>query len=251
MPAAYALLLIDWSGRAHPREPRLLRTFEMSGVLKAGAARVRLAPPLPVMRPAFRYPAIVADREQDPLEVRALVMRSGGRTVALVLADLMVVTDDLTGSLESRLADLHLDGMILVATHTHGSVSGFDAHVAAQVLGLGRFRPDIVKAIVDRSEEAVRAAAGRLVRVRAFSAETRLPGWAWNRSTAGGAVDDALTVLVLDSEAGGRVATLAVVAAHPTLFPPALPALSADYPGVAMRLIEDEGAVALLLQGAE
>ncbi len=47
------------------------------------------------------------------------------------------------------------------------------------------------------------------------------------------------------------MATLAVVAAHPTLFPATVPELSADYPGVAMRLLEEGGGVALLLQGAE
>ncbi len=125
-------------------------------MLEAGAARVRLAPPVPVMRPLLRYPWVTADREHDPLEVRAIVLRSRGRTVALVLADLMVVTDDLYRGLESQLADLHLDGLLLVATHTHSSVSGFDGHIAAQVLGLGRFRPDVVKSILDRSEEAVR-----------------------------------------------------------------------------------------------
>ena len=78
-----------------------------------------------------------------------------------------------------------------------------------------------------------------------------MPGWAWNRSTPGGAVDDVLTVLSLEGETGERVATLAVVAAHPTLFPAAIPELSPDYPGVAMRLLEDGGGVALLLQGAE
>jgi hypothetical protein len=203
------------------------------------------------MRPAFRYPWVTADREQDPLEVRAIVLRSSGRTVALVLADLMVVTDDLSRALESQLRDLHIDGILFVATHTHSSVSGFDAHIAAQVLGLGRFRPDVVKAIIDRSEEAVRSADRTLVRVHTRTMETRMPGWAWNRSTPGGTVDDALTVLVLDTEAGERVATLAIVSAHPTLFPVALPELSADYPGVAMRLLEQTGGVALLLQGAE
>ena len=251
LPVTYLLLLIDWHGPRRPPEPRLLRAFEASGVLKAGAARVRLAPPLPVMRPAFRYPWVTADREQDPLEVRAIVLRSRGRTVALVLADLMVVTEDLSRALESQLRDLHLDGILFVATHTHSSVSGFDAHLAAQVLGLGRFRPDVVKAIIDRSQEAVRAAERALVRVHARTTETRMPGWAWNRSTPGGAVDDALTVLLLDTEAGERIATLAIVAAHPTLFPSVLPELSADYPGVAMRLLEKSGGVALLLQGAE
>lgn len=251
LPAGYLILLIDWSGRARPEEPRVLRAFGVSGVLKAGAAKVPLAPPLPVLRPTFRFPWVTADREQDPLEVRAIVLRSKGRTIALVLADLMVITDDLSRGLESQLIDLHLDGLLFVATHTHSSVSGYDAHVAAQVLGLGRYRPDIVKAILDRSEEAVRRAERALVRVHARTAEARIPGWAWNRSTPGGAVDDALTVVALDAEAGGRVATLAVVAAHPTLFPAASPELSADYPGVAMRLLEESGGVALLLQGAE
>ena len=251
LPVGYLVLLIDWRGPGRPEKPRLLRAFSVSGALKAGAAKVRLVPPLPIMRPAFRYPWVTADHEQDPLEVRAIVLRSKGKTIALVLADLMVITDDLSRGLESQLADLHLDGVLFVATHTHSSVSGFDAHVAAQVLGLGRFRPDVVKAILDRSEEAVRRAERALGRVHARTAEARIPGWAWNRSTPGGAVDDALTVLALDGEAGERVATLAVVAAHPTLFPAALPALSADYPGVAMRLLEDGGGVALLLQGAE
>ncbi len=145
LPVTYLLLLIDWHGPRRPPEPRLLRAFEASGVLKAGAARVSLAPPLPVMRPAFRYPWVTADREQDPLEVRAIVLRSRGRTVALVLADLMVVTEDLSRALQSQLRDLHLDGILFVATHTHSSVSGFDAHLAAQVLGLGRFRPTLLR----------------------------------------------------------------------------------------------------------
>jgi len=249
--AAYALLLFDWSGRAHPGEPRPLHALDVSAVLKAGAARVPLAPPLPVMRPSFRYPVVVATREQDPLEMRALVLRSGGRTVALVLADLMVITDDLRQALERSLADLRLDGLVFVATHTHSSVSGFDSHVAAQVLGLGPFRPDIAKVIVDRAAEAVREAERSMVRVQLRSAETRIRGWAWNRSTPGADVDDLLTAVALDSDAGMRVATVAVVAAHPTLFPSALPELSADYPGVAMRLLEEGGGVALLLQGAE
>jgi neutral ceramidase len=249
--ASYLVLLIDWSGSPAPAEPQLLRAFHVSAVLKAGAARVRIAPPLPLMRPTSRYPAVMAESEQDPLEVRAIVLRSGGKTLALVLADLMVITDDLSRGLESRLSDLHLDGILFVATHTHSSVGGFDAHRAAQILGLGPFRPDVVDAVLTHSAQAVREAQSALVRVHVRTGETRLPEWAWNRATLGAEVDDALTVVALDAEGGGRVATLAIVSAHPTLFPRATPELSADYPGITMRLLEETGGVAFLFQGAE
>jgi neutral ceramidase len=246
----YLILLLDWQNAAHPSEPRLLRAFHASSGLKAGAMKVRLSPPLPLVRPGFRYPRIVADREQDPLEVRAVVLRAGGRRLALVLADLMVVSEELDRGLESRLADLHLDAIIFVATHSHSSVGGFDSHLVAQVLGLGRYRPDVVKGLLDRAEEAVRGAENRLTRVHVHTAETHIPGWAVNRSRPGAEVDDALTVAVLERDDGERVATLVVVAAHPTLFPRGEPQLSPDYPGIVMRRLEGLGGVALLLQGA-
>ena len=78
-----------------------------------------------------------------------------------------------------------------------------------------------------------------------------MPGWAWNRSRPDAPVDDTLTVVALDGNGGERVAPRAVMAAHPTLFPQALPELSPDYPGIAMGALEGAGGVALLLQGAE
>lgn len=113
----------------------------------------------------------------------------------------------------------------------------------------GRYRADVAAAILDRTEQAVRQARARLETVGVRTAEARLAGWAENRSTPGGEVDDALTAVQLQG-AGGPVATLAIVAAHPTLLPRTVPQLSADYPGVAMRQLERAGGVALLFQGA-
>jgi len=248
--ALFALLLVEWDIPRRSGALRLGRAFDVSRPLRAGAMKVRLLPPVPVVRPGFRYPRIVAVSEHDPLEVRALVLRAGGRGFAIVLVDLLVVSEELELSLERRVTDLHLDAVILIATHTHSSVGGFDDHVLAQVVGTGRYRPDVWNGLVDRAEEALRGAAKRLVRVHVRTAATRIEGWAVNRSTPGGAVDDALTVAVLESDIGERIATLAIAAAHPTLFPKTVPALSADYPGLAMRRIESGGGVALLLQGA-
>jgi neutral ceramidase len=249
--AAYLLLLVDWRGAHSPASPPVVqRAFAASGPLQAGAARVRLDPPLPVVRGGYRMPRAVAVREHDPLEVRALVVRTGGKSVALVLADVVLVPDAVSERLEQRLAKDGLTAVFLAATHTHSSVGGLDSRVLAQVVGMGRYRPDVVERLLDRAEEAVHQALRDLVPVQVRTAQTRLAGWAENRSTPGDPVDDALTVAELETEAGRRVASLAVVAGHPTLLPRTTPELSAEYPGVAMRQLEAGGGVSLLLQGA-
>jgi hypothetical protein len=190
-----------------------------------------------------------AEVERDPLEVRAVVLRAADRGLALVLADLVLVPEDLDEALDARLADLGLD-VVLVATHTHSSVGGFDRRLLAQFVGTGRYREDVVAAVLDRSEEAVRQAAARLVPVQVYTGERRLADWAENRSTPGAPIDDVLTVAALTAVGGAPVATLAIAAAHPTLHPRTVPELTADYPGVAMRRLAAGGAPALLFQGA-
>jgi neutral ceramidase len=247
---AYFVLLVDWRGPDAPTPPVMRRGFDVPGPLRAGASRVRLAPPMPVVRAGYGLPRAVAESERDPLEVRALVLRAGGHGIALVLVDLVLVPAELASALEARVADLRLDGVLLVATHTHSSVGGFDRRTLAQVIGTGRYRPEVMAGLLDRCAEALRQAARQSEAVHVWTAETRLPGWAQNRSTPGGAIDDALSVAELRTEGGVRLATVAVVAAHPTLFPRTTPQLSADYPGEAMRRMGAGRGPAFLLQGA-
>jgi neutral ceramidase len=247
---SYLLLLVDWRGSMDPPAPRLRRVFDVSAPLSAGAARVRLAPSLPAVRAGYGPTRAVADRELDPLEVRALVLRAGGHSLAIVLADIVLVPEDLARALESRVADLAMDAVVLVATHTHSSVGGFDRRVLAQVAGMGRYRAEVLESLLGRAEAAVRQAVRHLVPVQVRTAQARVSGWAVNRSTPGGPVDDALTVAELVGGAGERVATIAIVAAHPTLLPRTAPRLSADYPGAAMRRLEAAGGTAFVLQGA-
>ena len=252
VPAAvYALLLADWRGASEPRRPVVRRAFSVSGPLLGGAARVRLAPPLPVVRAGYAPPRVEADHEHDPLEMRAVIVRASNRTLALVLADLVLVPEELLRSLESRVADLRLDGLLLAATHTHSSVGGFHPLLFAQVAGTGRYRPDVVACLVDRAEQVVREAARRLAPIHIRTASARLEGWARNRSSPGTEVDSMLTVAELAGEGEQRLATLAVVAGHPTLFARTDTGLSAEYPGNAMRRLEEAGGIVLLMQGAE
>jgi hypothetical protein len=248
---AYLLLLMDCRGRAEPRPPVVRRAFDVAGPLTAGASRVRIAPPMPVVRAGYGPRKAVAETERDPLEMRAIVLRASGRAVAIVLADLVLVPEELSTALEARVADLRLDGVVLVATHTHSSVGGYDRRLVAQAVAMGRYRADVVACLLDRGAQAVREAARQQEPVHAWTAEARLNGWAENRSTPGGAIDDTLSVASLRTEGGARLATLAIAAAHPTLLSRTVPQLSGDYPGEVMRRLGAGQGPALLLQGAE
>ncbi|MET0555103.1 MAG: neutral/alkaline non-lysosomal ceramidase N-terminal domain-containing protein, partial [Vicinamibacteria bacterium] len=246
----WGLLLLDLRGVARRDPPRIVRAFQSVGPLRAGAAVSLLQPPLPVVRAGYGLPRAVASREADPLKARALVLESEGKRLALVLVDLVLVPEELARALEARLAGRAFDGVLLIATHTHSSVGGFDARLLAQVVGTGRYRADVVEAILSSAERAVRDAERDLVPVSVRTRTSRGTGWAGNRSSPGADIDDALDLAVFEAE-GRRVATLAIVSAHPTLVERTSPFLSPDYPGVAMARLETAaGGVALLLQGA-
>jgi len=250
LAASYLLLLIDWRGRAEPGPPVVRLAFEVSGPLSAGSSRRRLKPPLPVVRAGYGMWRAEAESERDPLEARALVLRAGGKTVALVLVDLVLIPADLSRALESRLARTGLDAVVLVATHTHSSVGGFDTRVLAQIVGTGRRRKDVIDRVLEASEWAVQSALSDLAPVGMRLGEARLDGWAENRSTPGAPIDDVLTAAELSRTDGKRRARIAIVAAHPTLLPRTVRELSGDYPGEAMRRLAGEYEVALVLQGA-
>jgi hypothetical protein len=248
--AVYALLLLDWRGGSAPA-PLVLQAFRVSAPIEAGAASVPLAPPLPVVRGGYGPRKAVATRERDPLHARAVVLRAGGRSLAIVLLDVVLVPETLSRALEARLSDRGLDAVLVLATHTHSSVGAYDERLLAQLVGMGRYRADVAAAILGAAERSVREAGARMAPARVRTARSSIEGWATNRSTVDGAIDDALHVVVLESVQGGPIAMLAVVAAHPTLEPRTTPELSADFPGAAMRRLEEPGGVALVLQGAE
>jgi Neutral/alkaline non-lysosomal ceramidase, N-terminal len=247
---AYGLLLFDWRAASGPA-PVVRQSFRVAAPLEAGASIAPIAPPLPVVRGGYGPAKAVATRERDPLHARAVVLRAGGRSLAIVLLDVVLVPDALSRSLEAHLADLGLDAVLVLATHTHSSVGAYDERFLAQVVAMGRYRADVANAIVGAAERSVRSAVAVFSPARVRTAQARIVGWAANRSSDAAPVDDALHVVAIERASGGPIATLAVVAAHPTLEPRTTPELSADYPGAAMRRLEQSGGVALLLQGAE
>jgi neutral ceramidase len=246
--AAYALASWNWCGRWEERAPVLLDRLQGEGALWAGAAKVPLHPPFPVVVAGYPPPRPEAAQSNPPVHARALVVQAGEARVGLVSLELMLVTEPLVRRIRERAADLGLGAVLVFATHTHSSFGGYDTRLVAQLVGTGRYREAAVDTVVSAASDALHEAASALGEVSLELGHAREPDFVTSRS-AGEPPDGALTRVVLRG-AGGPVAELLIFAAHPTMVGRQRAYVDPDYPGRLSELREAHGGVALFLQGA-
>ncbi|WNG33837.1 hypothetical protein F0U61_09485 [Archangium violaceum] len=245
--SAYALASWNWCGRWTEREPLVLGQVRAEGPLRAGAARVPLVPPFPVVVAGYGPPRPEASRADPMPQARAVVLASGDVKVGLVSLELLLIPDELVAEVRERTAGLGLQGVVVTATHPHSSFGGYDTRMVSQLAGTGRFRKDAREAAVMGATEALRQAAARLTEVSLEVGEAR--NSVLVRSRAGGEIPDgALTRAVLRG-AQGPVAELLIFAAHPTILPRDRAVVDTDWPGRLSQLREEQGGVTLVLQG--
>jgi len=92
--------------------------------LEAGAATIDISPQkLPAIRNGGFLQAI-ANRVDDPLHARALVLRSGDTTVALCVVDSCMLPTDVCDAIKAAVAEkiaLPADRILISSTHTHSA----------------------------------------------------------------------------------------------------------------------------------
>lgn len=247
--AAYALASWNWCGTWAERAPVVRSQSRGEGPLKAGAAKVALAPPFPVVVAGYSPPRPEASQADPPLHARAVVLEAGGTRVGLVSLEVLSVTPEVASRVRERARALGVGEVLVLATHTHSSLGGYDPRLVAQLVGIGRYRPETVDAIVAAANAALEAAAGALTGVTLEVGAAQEQAFVYTRS-GGETPDGTLTRAVLRGPAG-PVAELLVFAAHPTLVPRHRAYVDPDYPGRLSALRESEGSgVTLFLQGA-
>ncbi|MBZ4397690.1 neutral/alkaline non-lysosomal ceramidase N-terminal domain-containing protein [Myxococcus sp. AS-1-15] len=247
--AAYALGSWNWCGTWAERAPVLLSQVKGEGPLRAGAAKVALAPPFPVVVAGYSPPRPDATQSDPPLHARAVVLEAGGSRVGLVSLELLLVTDVVTARVREHAKTLGLQDVLVLATHTHSSLGGYDSRLVSQLVGTGRYREDSEATVVAAASAALGQAASSLTDVMLELGEAKESSYVYTRS-GGTAPDGTLTRAVLRGEAA-PVAELLFFAAHPAMVPRQRAYVDPDYPGRLSTLRESEGSgVTLLLQGA-
>jgi len=230
--------------------------------LRAGVARADITPP--IGSTMYGYSARgsnVSAGVHDPLHAKALVLDDGKTRVALATLDLGDITHENTTNIKAIVKEkTGIESVLCVASHTHSAPwpgPGFPSEKDPWIREAER---KIAATIVE--------AAGKTVPVRigVGSGEVR-EGHNRRRVGADGKVemlwrnrervpthpvDHQLAVIRVDDLEGRSLATLVNFACHPVVLGPENLLISADYPGVLTRRLEEAtSGQAMFLQGAD
>jgi hypothetical protein len=220
--------------------------------LAAGSIDITPERPLPLAGFVDRLGP--SDGVNDPLEMNGLLLRAGGRAVAILTADLLFVTEPLKQQILAAIRPhLPLDeaSLLFAASHTHTAPS-----VDPSKPRLGACDPDYVSLVARRSAELLRRlAAAPPVPCRLeyrsgianHAINRRRPGWRLSvrhlphravlrAPNPAGPRDETLHLLTFTDADDHARAVLWSYACHPVGFP-AKARVSADYPGVARRAL--------------
>ena len=232
-----------------------------SSPLRAGFARRAVTPPVGTLLmgvgEAAKRPAVSV---LDPLYVRALFLEQGGHRVAIIGLDLCFIDRATAGRIENELHrrfGIAPAAVVLNASHTHaGPAVGhyYDLAYTSQHLG---YVDGLVSATIDAVASAIEGATD--VTVSAGVRQTTLPlnrrrirdGKAVAAPNPEGPVLRSLPICRLLASDGRTVCLMFSASTHPVAVRGRM--VSADYPGAAMRLLDEhlglhEGG-SLFLQG--
>ena len=248
-------------------------------MLTAGTAKRCVTPPtwVPYLTSSGSGTCAPFQGVHDPLHARALVLEDGEQAIALLTVDsigydnaILGPERDFTGELRSRIAEatgLREGAVMLSATHSHSTPETIGLTDFTEVPGvlewLEGHLDDLVSTVVEawESRQPSHAYAGG-VEVEGVARHRRIPLKNGELNRRGDLpadsevavpweVDETLSVVYFETEAGSPQAVLLNYTAHPVIAM-LLPPVSADYPGTATAFVEGalEGAVCLCTNGA-
>lgn len=239
----YARTLANLDSIAQQLEPHERDT------LKAGWSRQNITPDEPVKLMGYGFKGDY-ERVHDSLYVRVIVFSDGIQKVAFVSYDLMMVHPAVVWAVQQNLDSSLVDHIYFTAVHTHNGYGEWASGLAGEVMA-GGYNASLVHRIVDRTQQAIMAAAATIEPVALGYSEYALPSLLGNRLVKGGATDSLLRVVTLRNK-NGETGYICTFAAHATYITSKSKDLSADYPGAFIEQLEADTAVdfALFAAGA-
>ncbi|MBT3268205.1 hypothetical protein HN371_13685 [Candidatus Poribacteria bacterium] len=225
--------------------------------LRAGVASRDITPPVGVDLTGYGGRPSGCTSIHDQLHARALALSDGAVTVVLVSLDVLGISFELRDALRERAlaAGIAAHALVLNASHTHAGPA------TQRLRGLGEPDDAYIRRFVDLTAEAIDTAVTAMepasldmTRVPARIGHNRREHRPDGRTVLGhnrvGAVVPHADVLRVQRADGAHLATWFAHACHPTTLGGDNLAVSAEFPGVAVRAVEQlEGGTALFAQG--
>jgi hypothetical protein len=227
----------------------LLAVPALADGLQAGAAvRVITPDPLLPVTGGFGPTAPVTEKRGD-LAARALVLRKGDTTVAVVVLDVLGFPSVLGDRVRAKVGRIPPENVLVAATHTH---SAPDCYAFPD--GRGGHTGDLkwMQSVCDRAAEAVNAAVDALQPVSLRIETGVATGKIAYNYYAPDLYDRRMSVIQAVGADGKPVATLVNYAIHPEVLGSRVRILSPDLCGPLCERIEQQaGGVAVFVNGAQ
>lgn len=249
----------------------------MTPTFLAGSAKVDITPPLTIPYLGFEPRHALFHGVHDPLYARAVALDSGATQAILIAADSIGFSNAILGAGRNFTAEVRARieahtgvpaaNIVLTASHAHSTPETIHLRRLLDTPAAAPWLEVLIDQLVSAAAMAfTRRKASRLTvgvgEVQGLSRHRRLLGADGRiasgpeQSVAGsrpaGPIDPQAGVLLLQALDGSECIVLANFACHPVTVQ-VQPLVSADFPGVAMRLVEHTlpgCAASLFFQGA-
>lgn len=206
-----------------------------------GFGKVNITPAEPVATAGYGTRRGKAyERVHDSIYVRALVIETGSRRVAVVSADLLIIPPTVTRALETKLGSIgfSLDNTYLGATHSHNSIGHWGEGATRFIYG--RYEESVVQLIADAIVGSIRQATADLMPSTLRHGAVAIPQAVQNRLIDGGIEDPYLRAVEVHRSDSSKL-VLVTYDAHATCLSQRTLELSRDYPGMVVDELESKG----------
>jgi hypothetical protein len=229
--------------------------------LQVGVARADITPPIGSRMYGYGARGTnVSTGVHDPLYARAMFLDDGTTRLALVTLDLGTFTHESTTNIKAIVREkTGIENVLCFASHTHSAPYPAPDFPSREAPWIREAERRIAGAIVEAAGKAVPARLGigwgevreGHNRRRVLEDGTVEMLWGNRERVPTQPVDYSLAVIRVEALDGHPLATLVNFACHPVILGPENLEISADYPGVLARLLEEEiGGQTMFLQGA-
>jgi hypothetical protein len=228
----------------------LLATASLADGLRAGAA-VRVITPDPLLPVSGGFgPTKPATEKRGELTARALVLRNGDTTVAVVVLDVLGFPSALGDRVRAKVNRIPPENVLIAATHTH---SAPDCYAFPDRQGGHTGDLKWMQLACDRAADATNAAIDALEPVSLRVATGEAKGKIAYNYYAPDLYDRRMSVIQLLGAQNKPVATLVNYAIHPEVLGSGAGVVSPDLVGPLCERVERQagGGVALFLNGAQ
>ena len=231
------------------------------GKLFAGVAKVIITPPIGIPLAGYGERDKLSTAIHDELYAKALVLSDGKTKAAIVTTDLAGVDKEFVSSIRKQVqkrTDIKKENILISASHTHSGPDMSKPRFFTEekvIEGLSKKDyVDSLREVTDRKiAGAVLMADNNMKEARVGVGKGVACGVAANRRDSKGPMDNTVGVLRVDDEEGKHMAILVNFCGHPTVLSFDNYLISADYPGYAMRAVENaigEDVIAMFTNGA-